>query len=62
MTLGELSIVLGEDISDILETISIMELMGKLINVGGIFRKCGDSCRSQKWPEVPQIASRDKLF
>jgi DNA processing protein len=44
MTLGELSIVLCEDISDILEAISIMELMGKLINVGGIFRKCGASC------------------
>ena len=48
MTLGELSIVLCEDISDILETISIMELMGKLINVGGIFRtKVTATCRNR---------------
>ena len=39
MTLGELLLVLQEDKSDLLETISIMELKGKIINVGGIFKK-----------------------
>jgi len=39
MTLGELLLVLQVDKSDLLETISIMELKGKIINVGGIFKK-----------------------
>jgi DNA protecting protein DprA len=39
MTLDELLFVLKGDKSEILETISIMELMGKIINVGGIFKK-----------------------
>jgi len=39
MTLGELLIDLKKDKSDILETISIMELKGMIINVGGIFKK-----------------------
>lgn len=38
MTLNEILLDLKEDRSDILETISIMELMGKIINVGGIFK------------------------
>lgn len=39
MSLGDLLLVLKEDKSDIIETISIMELKGKVINVGGIFKK-----------------------
>ena len=38
MTSNELLLVLQEDKSDILETISIMELEGKIINVGGVLR------------------------
>lgn len=41
MTLGELLIFLQEDKADVLETISIMELKGKIINVGGILRTDG---------------------
>ena len=39
MSLDGLLLVLKGDKSDILETISIMELMGKIINVGGILKK-----------------------
>lgn len=38
MALGDLLLHLQEDKSDILETISIMELKGMIINVGGIFK------------------------
>jgi len=40
MNLGEVLVSLKEDKSDILETISIMELKGMINNVGGIFKKC----------------------
>ena len=40
MTLGDVLVSLKEDKSDILETISIMELKGMINNVGGIFKKC----------------------
>jgi DNA processing protein len=39
MNLGELLLVMQDDKSDILETISIMELKGMIINVGGIFKR-----------------------
>jgi len=39
MSLGDLLFSLKEDKSDILETISIMELKGMITNVGGIFKK-----------------------
>lgn len=38
MTLNEILFNLKEDRSDVLATISIMELMGKIINVGGVFK------------------------
>ena len=40
MTIGELFLILQEDKSDILETISIMELKGKITNVGGMCKYC----------------------
>ncbi|WP_253197193.1 DNA-processing protein DprA [Clostridium algidicarnis] len=40
ITLGELLIILKEYKSDVLETISIMELKGQIINVGGILKEC----------------------
>jgi len=40
MNLGEVLVSLKENKSDILETISIMELKGMINNVGGIFKKC----------------------
>ena len=39
MSLSELLLHLHEHKSDILETVSIMELKGMIINVGGIFKK-----------------------
>lgn len=39
-TLGELLIILKEHKSDVLETISIMELKGQIINLGGILKEC----------------------
>ncbi|MCB2293917.1 DNA-processing protein DprA [Clostridium algoriphilum] len=39
MTLGELLLHLKKNKSDILETISIMELKGRIINVGGFLKK-----------------------
>ncbi|MGH4139601.1 DNA-processing protein DprA [Clostridium sp.] len=39
MTLDKLLLVMQDDKADILETISIMELKGMLINVGGIIKK-----------------------
>ncbi|WP_319001915.1 DNA-processing protein DprA [Clostridium algoriphilum] len=39
MTLGELLLNLKKNKSDILETISIMELKGRKINVGGFLKK-----------------------
>lgn len=39
MSLGEMLLVMQEDKSDILETISIMELKGIITNVGGMFKK-----------------------
>jgi len=38
MSLNEILLDLKEDRSEVLATISIMELMGKIINVGGIFK------------------------